>query len=180
MSLKELLSQIKDAKLQQKSADEFPDALNFLFKTLKGDKGDTVVGPPGPAGKDGRNMKFEDLTPEQKREIKGEKGDSVVGPAGKDGKDGRDGRDGKDGRNADEESLFSRIKGFAIDLIPIEVRKQIDILAEQLTATIEEKIAKIAQSAVRQSGSGGHPIHVGPNPPGHPRENDLWVDTSGS
>lgn len=49
----------------------------------------------GPKGEKGDPMTFEDLNPEQKKELKGEKGDR--GPQGPQGLQGKDGVDGKDG-----------------------------------------------------------------------------------
>jgi hypothetical protein len=69
----------------------------------KGDPGEP--GPQGPAGADG-NMKFENLTEEQKASLKGEKGDTGeqgpkgdMGPEGPQGPAGTDGKDGVDGNN---------------------------------------------------------------------------------
>jgi len=134
------------------------------IKGEKGEKGD--VGPGGPQG---TPLRFEDMTEVQKMQLKGEKGNT--------GDKGDTGPTGPQGPAVDEHGVLARLKGFALDLIPIEVRKQVIDMEGRLMRGLEERMAKIAQSLQRPPGGGTH-IAIGDTAPNNPKENQLWVDTS--
>lgn len=111
-------------------------------------------------GKDGNNLKFEDLTDEQKEEIRGEKGDSVKGDKGdpllfEDLTDEQKAElKGDDGEVTDEHIrvVVSRVTDQVVKQVPTadEVAKKVKVDAPKVERIVERHENKVTKKQIRE------------------------------